>query len=578
MSVIAIDSNSELKDVEISFKISAGPGAGKTYWLINHIRNILHKSNKLFSTRKVACITFTNNAAENIINRLGACEGQVEIATIHSFLYRNIVKPYASFIAKEYDLNIEYMDGHVAINISFERIRKWCDSSSQSYLYIGKDAVDTKKRQLKIKEALENLRWILEDNKLQLKINPQKSYLGRITNGLSIRNDSLLFFKKMFWSQGVLHHDDVLFFSFQILQRFPYVATILVAKFPYLFIDEFQDSNMIQIEICKLLARTGCIVGVIGDIAQSIYSFQGADCNQFKDFLLPSMQEYILAENRRSTNEIIALLNTIRTDFKQVSQRGVSMEKPTLYVGNLALALEDAKNRCGTDQMVTLTRDNITSNAVKANILEVDLDSKLLEKLKQVDSNFLRCSFIYSSIYAVAYAKQSKFKDAIKILEKVITEDDKIIKRLKALEIIQTLQAHYELYKNGSLKEYSEFIRERVNPTLSKVTGGAIKTFYDTNPFSHLYLCVSVPEDNNFYKTIHKAKGEEYKNVFLILKREEDLEFIINPDLFSNTEKSEEHRINYVGVSRAKNQLFISIPILVNNHSILQSHFDLKNT
>ena len=53
MSVITINSDYKISDIDNHFKVSAGPGAGKTYWLVNHIKNILHNSNQLSITRKV---------------------------------------------------------------------------------------------------------------------------------------------------------------------------------------------------------------------------------------------------------------------------------------------------------------------------------------------------------------------------------------------------------------------------------------------------------------------------------------------------------------------------------------------
>lgn len=75
----------DLIPIEQHFKISAGPGAGKTYWLINHIKNVLHTSTRLYRTRKIACITYTNIAVETILTRLGSSSDRVEVCTIHSF-------------------------------------------------------------------------------------------------------------------------------------------------------------------------------------------------------------------------------------------------------------------------------------------------------------------------------------------------------------------------------------------------------------------------------------------------------------------------------------------------------------
>ena len=86
--------------IEEGFKVEAGPGAGKTDFLVNHIKNVIQNSDRLSCTRKVACITYTNTGVETILQRLGkSVSGKVEVSTIHSFLYRNVVKPYATFIS-----------------------------------------------------------------------------------------------------------------------------------------------------------------------------------------------------------------------------------------------------------------------------------------------------------------------------------------------------------------------------------------------------------------------------------------------------------------------------------------------
>ena len=61
---------SDLSDIETHFKVFAGPGAGKTTWLVSHLERVLHESNRLNKTGKIACITYTNVAAEEILSRL----------------------------------------------------------------------------------------------------------------------------------------------------------------------------------------------------------------------------------------------------------------------------------------------------------------------------------------------------------------------------------------------------------------------------------------------------------------------------------------------------------------------------
>ena len=100
MAVTVIESNTPI-DTEQHFLVKAGPGAGKTYWLIQHIKHVLSTSNRLGKIKKIACITYTNIGVETIHNRLPDCAGRVDVCTIHSFLYDNIIRPYFHFIAEE---------------------------------------------------------------------------------------------------------------------------------------------------------------------------------------------------------------------------------------------------------------------------------------------------------------------------------------------------------------------------------------------------------------------------------------------------------------------------------------------
>lgn len=79
-----------------------------------------------------------------------------------------------------------------------------------------------------------------------------KAYVGKITH-LYIKKASYIDYRKQHWSSGKIHHDDVLFFSYQLIKKFPYILEVIRAKFPYFFIDEFQDCNPIQLGIIKKL-------------------------------------------------------------------------------------------------------------------------------------------------------------------------------------------------------------------------------------------------------------------------------------------------------------------------------------
>jgi DNA helicase-2/ATP-dependent DNA helicase PcrA len=105
--------------------------------------------------------------------------------------------------------------------------------------------------------------------------------------------------------------------------------------------------------------------------------------------------------------------------------------------------------------------------------------------------------------------------------------------------------------------DFYNLVKAEINNSLSGFRHGTIKDFYDNNRYQDLALCVKIPEDVSLHKTIHKAKGDEFNNVLVILQDEKDISFLLNPDL-----DKEEHRVRYVAISRAKEMLFISTPTL----------------
>ncbi|MFB1000076.1 MAG: AAA family ATPase, partial [Colwellia sp.] len=75
-----------LRDIDVPFKISAGPGAGKTTWLVEHVKNVLENSDKLNKTQKVACITYTRIGADTVNKKIKnfTYTNRLDIGTIHS--------------------------------------------------------------------------------------------------------------------------------------------------------------------------------------------------------------------------------------------------------------------------------------------------------------------------------------------------------------------------------------------------------------------------------------------------------------------------------------------------------------
>jgi ATP-dependent DNA helicase UvrD/PcrA len=558
MPITQINSDT-LIPIEEHFRISAGPGAGKTHWLINHIKNVLHQSARLSKTRKIACITYTNVAVETIVRRLGLSTAQIDVSTIHSFLYRHIVKPYASFLVEEYGLNVKKLDGHDDVILSnYSFISEWKGKTGQQRISDHNE----------LAKAFAKARWRFDGDALIVK--PDYPY---IIGNYPVKTDSYFEYKKMAWERGVIHHDDVLFFSYQLLLKLPFILQVLRAKFPYFFVDEFQDTNNIQANILSRIGQEETIVGIIGDKAQSIYSFQGADPSQFSSFTLPEMQEYQMAVNRRSTNQIIDLLNTIRTDIQQIKLNNIEGRKATIIVSERIASFRKAQELCNNEELCSLSRDNVTSNAMKKSMNQNVPSEDLLQSLAGVDSDRDRKKLIIACIKSTELARQKRFKEAIKELERRFKNTiDANAGKKEALKHINLLLREYDEIKEMTLLNFHSFVKGNIRGSIADLRRGNIKAFYENHTYQQLAVCVKITEDTSIHRTIHKAKGAEFDNVLLVLEEDADFAFLLSPDL----ENKEEHRINYVAISRAKKQVFITTPVLsTSNTTRLSALFDI---
>lgn len=557
--------------IEQHFRVSAGPGAGKTHWLINHIKNVLHTSDRLQKTRKIACITYTNVAVETILKRLGNASNRVEVSTIHSFLYKHIVKPYVRFIADEYEINSKLIDGHDDVEIERSYIIEWIKNhknvSSLKHPYSFKQLTKLEDNIQAIRNWLSAIKFKLDSSgSLHIYSIPSKAHSNNSANRkylskecLTLLEKDFISLKKLYWRNGVLAHDDVLFLAYQLLVKFPFISDVLNAKFPYFYVDEFQDSNPIQIEILKIIGQYETKLGVVGDKSQSIYSFQGADPNQFNEFDLSQIYDYKILDNRRSTNQIIDLLNIIRPNFKQNGIININDELPCILVGNAVSALNKCKEICATDEINVLTRNNLTSNAIKKEMGSDISTINLLEELFDIDSNNERRKVISSCIKAVEFAKSKCIKDALKNIMQFCEENKKA--NPEALRFLFLLVNRYNEYCEGNVIDFHDFVSKNIR-ILPGFREGKIKNFYTNTPYKQLAIAVNIVGDRALCRTIHKSKGDEFNNVMLILKKESDLDFLFNPDL----DGEEEHRIYYVAASRAKRKLFISIPSLTDGN------------
>lgn len=525
--------------VDCHFKVTAGPGAGKTHWLINHIKNVLAHSDRLGKCGKIACITYTNVGVDTIVRRLGLTTKGVEVCTIHSYFYNNIVKPYLWLIADDEGFNLDLLKGEDdRFDFSYPTLEAIKKESNQQY---AKDDL--------LKFAIRNARWRIDEHG-DIVCKPKHAMKAN-ARGTFLSSKTYLAYKKQAWAKGLMHYDDVIYFAYRLFERIPFIQEVIARKFPFLFIDEFQDSHPIQVGLIKKLSECGSIIGVIGDPAQSIYQFLGADVTQFNTFALPHLQEYVISGNRRSTIKIVDFLNSIRGDLQQVPHRTVQGEVPVLLVGSHIDNYQKVQEIVGTD-VYALSYDNLNANSLKKMMNANAQDKHLIDNI--IDSNEERKTVVATYIKALEHAKAKKFKKAFDLLARLDVDiKDAVVK-------IHSLLSSYDDISKMSLYEFYDYLNITFGLSMATLKKGQAQTFYNSHQYSQLAMCVNHEDDDGIQRTIHKAKGDEFDNVMVCLGDEKALDFFLQPDLLNN----ESHRVYYVAASRAKERLFFSIPLLSN--------------
>jgi len=578
-----IESDYLPEDIDVPFRVFAGPGAGKTHWLVNYIKHVIRTSNRLGPSQRIACISYTTVAADEIQRRLGSSSAHVMVSTIHSFLYRNIVRPYLPWLQDENGeslVSYQEVDGHRPHRAYVGTVNEWIEEVSSMALWRFED-------QGAVLDYMGRLSWAWDSGSANFKLKgqryPPEEYFPNAQENLKL-------YKKKCWSQGRIDHEDVLYFALKILVENPGLVKFLSSRFPYVFIDEFQDTTPIQTEIIKKLAEAGSVTGVIGDLEQSIFGFAGANPKDFIDFEPVDQKSYQIQSNRRSSQSILNLLNEIRKSGDQSLHVGGNENNPgdlpVLIVGESKRALEHVRE-LSKSPITTLTRYNETRRRLIIVDDSDDVDHGVWDSLETADAE--KTEWLQAILEATHEAQPNvpRYGQAVKILYRGLrTKKGRLLKsvftksgkrrlsreeRRRAvaclLPILLTDHANH-LGLNGY--EFYLALRDRMRdvlpdtPMVKVREGGKFGRQLADVEYEALYLTTRLESGGGKVKTIHKSKGEEYPAVFVYRGAGDNRPDPTIAHILSrgSSDDDEERCVTYVAFSRAEEQLFICVDTL----------------
>jgi DNA helicase II / ATP-dependent DNA helicase PcrA len=608
----SLDYRKELNDaqyqaattVEGPLLIIAGAGTGKTRTLVYRVAHLIDIG---VDPRSILLLTFTRRAAEEMLRRasllIDSRCNQVAGGTFHSF---------ANLVLREFGRRI-------GLSPSFT-IMDRPDSEDAIQLLRTEMGFNDKDRRFPRKQMVAEIFSMSVNKQINMADLLEREYphLYDSLDDLLQLCERYADYKK---TKALLDYDDLLTKLRDLLAQDETARQRLSNIYQFIMVDEYQDTNHLQAQIIRLLAATHSNVAVVGDDAQSIYSFRGANFRNIMDFpqAFPGTRVVKLEENYRSTQPILNLTNQIIQRAKERYDKRLFTRKRE---GDLPLLVqaesEQIQSRFVCQKILELREEGVPlwdiavlfRSSFHSFDLELELARHNIPFIKRGGFQFMETTHIKDLLAHLRILANPQdvisWNRVLLLLEGVgpqmsqkITHwllqgsrpverlrtfpaKEKIAHELKTLaqvlecaseaegpaEQTQYLMQYYTpvLKRNHPedhpkrLRDLEHFqgITDRYRSLERLLTDMALEPPSDSVAGA---LAVEPDEGPVILSTIHSAKGLEWHSVFIIWALEGRFPSFYN--INTDEEIEEERRLLYVAATRAKENLFISYPIKI---------------
>ncbi len=595
-----------VQSIQFPTLIIAVPGAGKTRVIVE---KYLYLYNLGYLTEKLVAITYTNKAAnemqERLKNRIPKFINYPYISTIHSFALRLMVENKDLFNFRKGSTVIDQEDSQQIIEQIIINNRLELISVEETYRFINY-AKETFNKQL-ILYCYNNAHHLLY---LKTKENTFNfdDYNDNIKQKIFVFTE----YQKYLYKSALFDYADLILYPLLTMELDETIKERIRNKFDYILVDEYQDINKLQ-NIFLIAISNGANITAVGDEDQSIYGFRGATIEPIMNFekYFHNAKIIYMDENYRSKTKIINSAN------KVISKNKIRRNKNTKAIrneeGEVEVSLFDSESQMIDfiiDKIVYLNKKNISYEKIailtRTSWLLIKIQNRFLEKyipykmLRGV--NFFERKEIKYTIYYISFmlnldndflfSKISSYPKrgiGIKTIEKIKEEKEKSSKNFLEIclsinnskvnefaKFLETLFKEkkisdfcYKLMNDGRFLEEWEkegediFIDRKENFELLINIANQIEkeNIERKDNIFEIFLSKIIPffknEENTnsiILGTLHSAKGLEFNAVFLPYVSETILPYQRNKE---QSDIEEERRLLYVGMTRAKDFLYI---------------------
>ena len=526
--------------------VLAGAGSGKTKVLTHRVAYFIAEN--LIKPENALLLTFTNKAAGGMKERiLDLTNGVTPITgTFHSFCAK-----------------ILRIDGrYIGVPINF-------------IIYDEQDQKDA------VKQILEKLNLSTDQ------YNP-----AGILNGISEAKNQMLSpseykdfvrsewqevtakvygeYEKMLKEIGALDFDDLLIKTVKLFKEVPEVLSRWQKQLTHIFVDEWQDTNKIQYVLTKLLVGKNKNITAVGDASQSIYSWRGADYRNI-NFLIqdyPDIKVINLEQNYRSTQNILDAANLVISKNTTHPILKLWTEKKS----GAKIRLYAARNGFDEADFIVDEINLLGKFSDIAVLYRTNAQSRVLEEA------FLHAGIPYMLVGGVRFYDRKEIKDVVSYIKYLVNPKDSVsrkriekiglrrfekLKELSSLDGMTTLDIlDAVIQKTDYLARFQKESEENLARLENiKELRSVATEFPDINDFlENVALVEAGPRSKTknavTLMTLHAAKGLEFSTVFIV-GMEEGL-FPHSRSLMDTNQLEEERRLAYVGITRAKEVLYLT--------------------
>ena len=573
--------------------ILAGAGSGKTSVLTTKIAYLIEE--KGANPKNILAITFTNKAAremkERIIKMVGSKAYDMQISTFHSFGLRIIKENYEKL---GYEKNFTIIDSDDSLTLIKKIMKELNIDTTRCNPKFIKNNISSCKNEMMSPSRYKSL---AVDDVSEITYKVYEKYQEALK-----RNNSLDF-------------DDLLTMPVMLFNKYKDVLDSYQELFKYVFIDEYQDTNEAQYILSKMISAKYKNICVVGDEAQSIYSWRGANYKNILNFEkdYKDAKVILLEQNYRSTKMILnaansVIKNNINKKDKNLWTLNEEGEKIKYIKANdekdeasyVTKEIKELKNKgVNLDDIAVLYRTNAQSRTIEEGFLNSNIPYRIVGAFafysrKEIKDLLAYLKLIYNTkddislLRIINYPKRgigSKTVDNLS-MESVLngTSIFDTIKSGKELEFKKQIEEMIDLSNNLSLTETIDMVLNKSGIKKELESEHTLeadirlenlnefksisKTFEEESGIASLeeFLNeVSLVSDVNEQKnddtskvtlmTIHAVKGLEFDYVFVI-----GMEENIFPHVNSSFEEEgleEERRLCYVAITRAKKKLYL---------------------